>query len=475
MKKVIVADKEKFREENNKLNDLLINNKEVDGFTVMNQIRKVLATFEEKEIEDRADLVASINNGECNEVINKIVENELAKRAVATPKPVDTANDPEIAKKFANCILDAVINGKQGKVIDAMKLVVSNDVSGLRFPIEVETEIRRAWTRNERILALFNRTVRSQIPYTAQEDTDNDVLAHIQTNPNVEKLNQDLQLQYVELKHRYIYKKQRLTKDQIADMRNAGTEVASLAELYAEMTQQLINAVVRCALLTGASNDAGTFMTPIARITSDTFVTVGTMAGVTPTVLEVRTGADEVIADGRRKVALMHSKVKTALATLAPNTTGRTLMPEDELLAELGVDEIIPNNILGNAVIVMIEGAYSIGNFGTENYRWQELGYNNEYLMVEVRTCGDMIIPKGAFVLLPPQVSITIASGVVTVTAGTLADGVYRMLTNAMSENITLSSGSGSSTLPLPDGTYRVISDGSVNTDGSVNVTLMPE
>ena len=475
MKKVIVADKEKFREENNKLNDLLINNKEVDGFTAMNQIRKVLATFEEKEIEDREDFVASINKGECNEVINKIVENELAKRAVANAKPIDMANDPEIAKKFANCILDAVINGKQGKVIDAMKLVVSNDVSGLRFPTEVETEIRRAWTRSERILALFNRTVRAQIPYTAQEDTDNDVLAHIQANPNVEKLNQDLQLQYVELKHRYIYKKQRLTKDQIADMRNAGTEVASLAEFYAEMTQQLVNVVVRCALLTGASNDAGVFMTPIARTTSDTFVTVSTMAGVTPTVLEVRTSADDVIADGRRKVALMHTKVKTALATLAANTTGRTFMPEGELLAELGVDEIITNNILGNAVIIMVEGAYAIGNFGTENYRWQELGYNNEYLMVEVRTCGEMIVPRGAAVLLPPQISITIASGVVTVTTGTLADGDYRMMANAMSENITLASGSGSSTLPLPDGTYRVISDGSVNADGSVNVTLMPE
>lgn len=475
MKKVIVADKEKFREENNKLNDLLINNKDVDGFTAVNQIRKVLATFEEKEIEDREDFVASINNGECNEVINKIVENELAKRSVATPKPVDTANDPEIAKKFANCILDAVINGKQGKVIDAMKLVVSNDVSGLRFPTEIETEIKRAWTRSERILNLFNRTVRAQIPYTAQEDTDNDVLAHIQQSPDVEKLNQNLQLSYIELKHRYIYKKQRLTKEQIAEMRNAGTEVATLAELFGEMTQQLNNMIVRCALLTGAVKDGVVFMTPIARTTSDTFVNVSTMAGVTPTVLEVRLAADEVDTD-TRKVALMHTKVKTALATLAANTTGRTFMPEDELLAELGVDEIITNNILGNAVIILsAEDAYAIGRFGTENYRWQELGYNNEYLMVEALSCGSMIKPRGAAVVLPPQISLTIASGVVTVTTGTLADGDYRMQTNAMSENITLASGSGSSTLPLPDGTYRVISDGSVNADGSVNVTLMPE
>lgn len=199
------------------------------------------------------------------------------------------------------------------------------------------------------------------------------------------------------------------------------------------------------------------------------------MAGATPTVLEVRTAADEVITD-TRKVALMHSKVKTALATLAANTTGRTFMPEGELLAELGVDEIITNNILGNAVIILSsDDAYAIGRFGTENYRWQELGYNNEYLMVEALTCGAMIKPKGAAVVLPPQVSITIASGVVTVTTGSLADGDYRMLVNAMSENITLSSNAGTSTAPLPDGTYRVISDGSVNADNSVNVTLMPE
>lgn len=404
--------------------------------------------------------------------MKKVVIDSINERlsASATKNP----NDPELAKKFANNILDALINGKQGKVIDAMKLI-TNDISGLQFPTEVETEIRRAWTRSERILALFNRTVRAQIPYTAQEDTDNDVLAHIQQSPDVEKLNQNLQLQYIELKHRYIYKKQRLTKEQIAEMRNAGTEVATLAELYGEMTQQLANMIVRCALLTGAVKDGVVFMTPIARTTTDTFVTVSTMAGATPTVLEVRTAADEVITD-TRKVALMHSKVKTALATLAANTTGRTFMPESELLAELGVDEIITNNILGNAVIILsADDAYAIGRFGTENYRWQELGYNNEFLMVEALTCGAMIKPKGAAVILPPQVSVTIASGVVTVTTGSLADGDYRMLVNAMSENITLSSNAGTSTAPLPDGTYRVISDGSVNADNSVNVTLMPE
>ena len=117
-------------------------------------------------------------------------------------------------------------------------------------------------------------------------------------------------------------------------MRNAGTEVATLAELYGEMTQQLANMIARCALLTGAVKDGVVFMTPIARTTSDTFVNVSTMAGVTPTVLEVRLAADEVDTD-TRKVALMHTKVKTALATLAANTTGRTFMPEDELLVLL--------------------------------------------------------------------------------------------------------------------------------------------
>lgn len=417
---------------------------------------------------ESAEETESRMKDEMKKVVIDSINERLSVSATKNP------NDPELAKKFANNILDALINGKQGKVIDAMKLI-TNDVSGLQFPTEVETEIRRAWTRSERILALFNRTVRAQIPYTAQEDTDNDVLAHIQQSPDVEKLNQNLQLQYVELKHRYIYKKQRLTKEQIAEMRNAGTEVATLAELYGEMTQQLSNMIVRCALLTGAVKDGVVFMTPIARTTTDTFVTVSTMGGATPTVLEVRTAADEVITD-TRKVALMHSKVKTALATLAANTTGRTFMPEGELLAELGVDEIITNNILGNAVIILSsDDAYAIGRFGTENYRWQELGYNNEYLMVEALTCGAMIKPKGASVVLPPQVSITIASGVVTVTTGSLADGDYRMLVNAMSENITLSSNAGTSTAPLPDGTYRVISDGSVNADNSVNVTLMPE
>lgn len=402
--------------------------------------------------------------------MKKVVIDSINERLSAQASK--NANNPELAKKFANCILDAAMNGKKGKAVDAMKLI-TNDLSGLEFPKEVETEIRKAWTRSERILAIFNRTVRSQIPYTAQEDTDNDVLSHIQENPNVEKVEQHLELQYVNLVHRYFYKKQKLTRDQIADMRNAGTEVATIAEIYRELTQQVINGIVRSALITGASNDAGVFMHPIARTTSDTFVTVSTMAGATPTVTEVRTAADKVITDGR-KIALMSSAVKTALATLAANTTGLTFMPEDVLLGQLGVDEIITNNILQNCVIVLSEGdAYAIGNFGTESLRWSEYGYNAEFLMVEQRTCGEMIKPRGAAVILPPTITLTITSGVVAITVGSLADGNYRMVaSNSTAETIAISSGAGTST-SLPDGTYQVISDGSVNLDGSVNVTLM--
>ena len=258
-------------------------------------------------------------------------------------------------------------------------------------------------------------------------------------------------------------------------MRNAGTEVATIAEIYRELTQQVINGIVRSALITGASNDAGVFMHPIARTTSDTFVTVSTMAGATPTVTEVRTAADKVITDGR-KVALMSSAVKTALATLAANTTGLTFMTEDILLGQLGVDEIITNNILQNCVIVLSEGdSYAIGNFGTESLRWSEYGYNAEFLMVEQRTCGEAIKPKGLAVVLPPAITLTITSGVVAITVGSLADGNYRMVaSNSIAETIAISSGAGTST-SLPDGTYRVISDGSINADSSVNVTLMPE
>ena len=407
--------------------------------------------------------------------MKKVVIDSINDRLSA--QATKNASNPELAKKFANNILDAVIDGKQGKVVDAMKLI-TNDVSGLEFPKEIEIEIRKAWTRSERILAIFNRTVRASIPYTNQEDTDNDVLAHIQANPTIEKVEQNLKIQYVNLVHRYFYKKQKLTRDQIADMRNAGTEVATIAEIYRELTQQVINGIVRSALITGAANDAGVFMHSIARKTSDTFVTVSTMASTTPTVTEVRTAADDVITDSR-KIALMSSKVKTALATLAPNTTGRTFMPEEELLSELGVDEIITNNVMQNCVIILSEGdAYAIGNFGQESLRWSEYGYNAEFLMVEERTCGEMYKPRGASVILPPAITLTIAAGTpntVTVTVGSLADGDYRMVaSNSVAEKITLSSNAGTSSY-LPVGTYRVISDGSVNADSSVNVSLMTE
>lgn len=460
--KIYTADFAKMQEAKNALNKMR-RDENIKVNDILNTMEDMMNSFEETAIESDEQVVNrvldSMKNGEASEVINKAIENELAKREQAR-KVVDMKNDPEVAKKFANCVLDSIEAGNGIKMVDAMKQTFSNDIAALVFPIEVETAIRRAWEKSDRILNIFNRTQRAAIPYTPQAYTDNDVLARIQTNPSVEKTDQHLDINYISLSFDYMYKKQSIRRADLNRARQAGTEVALVAEIFAELTQQVINGIVASALITGASGLAGQFIDPIARTTSDLWVTVGTQAGVNPTVAEVRALADKVITDGN-KWLLCSSAVKTTLETLtAGHTTGLTYMPTDTLLAQCGCSGIITNETLGNAVIILAEGAYTIGDFEMETFRWERYSFNAEGLMAEMFTTGKMRDPKGASILLPQAISITLSFGTLTVSTGTLADGTYRFVWGGKSEDIAISSGAGTSTAPIPNGTYRVISNG---------------
>ena len=195
--KMLVADFTKLNDAKNALTKMR-RGEAVNANDLLNVIEDTLNSFEERAIESDEDVVNRVldqfKDGKAgNEVINKAIENELAKREQAR-KVVDMKNDPEVAKKFANCILNGIEKGGNLKLDAAIKQSFGNDIATLVFPQQVETAIRRAWERSERILNIFNRTQRDAIPYTEQDYTDNDVLARIQSNPLVEKTDQHLEV-----------------------------------------------------------------------------------------------------------------------------------------------------------------------------------------------------------------------------------------------------------------------------------------
>lgn len=472
--KMLVADFTKLNDAKNALTKMR-RGEAVNANDLLNVIEDTLNSFEERAIESDEDVVNRVldqfKDGKAgNEVINKAIENELAKREQAR-KVVDMKNDPEVAKKFADCILNGIEKGGNLKLDAAIKQSFGNDIATLVFPQQVETAIRRAWERSEKILNIFNRTQRDAIPYTAQAYTDNDVLARIQTNPTSEKTDQHLAISYITLAFDYMYKKQNLRRADLNKARRAGTEVALVAEIFAELTQQVINGIVSSALITGASGAAGQFIEPIARTTSDIWVAVSTQAGVNPTIAEVRTAADKVITDGNKYI-ICSSAMKTVLETLASNTTGLVYMPTETLLAQAGCQGIITNEIMGNAVIILAQNAYTIGDFEMETFRWERYSFNDECLMAEIYTTGKMRNVAGAAIVLPQAIAITISSGTLTVGTGSIANGTYRFVSGGVSEAIAISSGAGTATL-IADGTYRVVSNG-IGVDNVAVLSLIP-
>ena len=472
--KMLVADFTKLNDAKNALTKMR-RGEAVNANDLLNVIEDTLNSFEERAIESDEDVVNRVldqfKDGKAgNEVINKAIENELAKREQAR-KVVDMKNDPEVAKKFADCILNGIEKGGNLKLDAAIKQSFGNDIATLVFPQQVETAIRRAWERSERILNIFNRTQRDAIPYTEQDYTDNDVLARIQTNPLVEKTDQHLELKYIHLAYDFFYKKQPIRRVDLAKARRNGTEVTLVAELFAELTQQVINGIVTAALITGASTNAGQFIEPIARTTTDIFVNVSTQASVNPTIVEIRTAADKVITNGNKYI-ICSSAMKTVLETLASNTTGLAYMPTETLLAQAGCQGIITNEIMGNAIIILAQDAYTIGDFEMETFRWNRYSFNDECIMSEMLTTGKMRDVRGAAIVLPQAIVLTITSGTIAVGTGTIVDGTYRFISGGVSEDIAISSGAGSATR-IADGTYRVVSNG-IGVDNVARLSLIP-
>ena len=471
----LVVDFAKMQKVKDAIHDMQ-RNENVSPREVINAFEDALNSMQEVATESDEDIANRIldsfkdDKSASNEVIRKAVEDAMAKRDNAK-KVVDMKNDPEVAKKFADCILNGIEHGNGLKLENAMKSAFGNDISTLVFPTQVEVAIRRAWEKSDKVLAIFNRTQRESIPYTAQAYTDNDVLARIQSNPANEKTDQHLAISYITLAFDYMYKKQTLRRADLNKARRAGTEVALVAEIFAELTQQVVNGIVSSALITGASGAAGQFIEPIARTTSDIWANVSTQAGVNPTIAEVRTAADKVITDGNKYI-ICSSAMKTVLETLASNTTGLVYMPTETLLAQAGCQGIITNEIMGNAVIILAQDAYTIGDFEMETFRWDRYSFNDECLLAEMFTTGKMRQPAGAAIVLPQAIAITISSGTLTVGTGTIANGTYRFVSGGVSESIAISSGAGTATA-IADGTYRVVSNG-LGVDNVAVLSLIP-
>ena len=460
--KMLVADFTKLNDAKNALTKMR-RGEAVNANDLLNVIEDTLNSFEERAIESDEEVVNRVldqfKDGKAgNEVINKAIENELAKREQAR-KVVDLRSDPARVEKFAEFVIENIEKSQKFTLAQASRYAFGNEVSGIIFPQPVEVAIQRAWERSEYIFReIFAHSSLSYIPFTTQDWRDNDVRAHVHESPNVEKVEQNLEVDYLHFETEYLYKLQYLRRKQIELARQNGTLIQIVAEIIEEGTQQLINGHVYASLVTGATAGGTEFIKPIARMVSDDWVAVATMSGANPSIKEVRLQADKVIGDW--KVAIMSSATKSSLEELPANTTGMTYMSTEQMLAQIGCQEVRTFEGVANMVIILARGAYNVGPFNIDSVQFEKYEYNKEGYRIEKLSTGDMRFMRGAAVLLPQVIEISIATGTLTVTTGSITDGDYTFVTGNVSEVITISSGTGTAT-EITDGNYRVVSDGS--------------
>ena len=439
-------------------------NENVSPREVINAFEDALNSMQEVATESDEDIANRIldsfkdDKSASNEVIRKAVEDAMAKRDYAK-KVVDLRSDNAKVEKFAEFVIDNIEKSQKFTLAQASRYAFGNDVAGLIFPQPVEVAIQRAWERSEYIFReIFAHSNLTYIPFTTQDWRDNDVRAHIHENPNVEKVEQHLEVDYLHFETEYLYKLQYLRRKQIELAKSNGTLIQIVAEIIEEGMQQLINTHVYASLVTGATAGGTEFIKPIARTVSDDWVAVATMSGANPTIKEVRFQADKVIGDW--KVAIMSSATKSALEELPANTTGMTYMSTDQMLAQIGCQEVRTFEGVANMVIILARGAYNVGPFAIDTVQFEKYEYNKEGYRIEKLSTGDMRFMKGAAVLLPQIIEITISANTLTVTTGSIADGDYTFVTGNVSEVVSIATGSGS-VVDIADGDYRVVSDGS--------------
>ena len=150
--KMLVADFAKLKEAKDAISKMR-RGTEINATDLLNVFEDTINSFEERAVESDEDVINRVldqfKDGKAgNEVINKAIETELAKREQAR-KVVDMKNDPEVEKKFANCILNGIEKGGNLRLDAAIKQSFGNDIATLVFPQQVETAIRRAWERSE--------------------------------------------------------------------------------------------------------------------------------------------------------------------------------------------------------------------------------------------------------------------------------------------------------------------------------------
>lgn len=399
-----------------------------DSANLVSIKQRIINSFSEKGAEAAAAVRAAIDELENAEVeydvdefksaieeviaqygeVPAAVAESIAKRVQALQDSMVKA-DPKgkLTPAIRNQVSAAILNCGGREAVEAAfdAVMVKNDISGLTFSDVIDYAIVEKWGNANPIFSQFYRTMVNKWFYNTDElKTQKNILAHQWAKSSVnDKTLQTLSVEGRTITPAYIYKMQRVAREDLDQIERAGQSTNFLRWLVEELDRQIVNTIVMHVMIGDTTNDSGlrisSFESIGAKGSTDAFTTVQAPAGNAVTLKDVRTMCDAVYNPyGYKKVLAMNQATLTAITEFKYASGGDTMYrTKEEIAGMLGVDEIITLSYFDSTVaagkinaVCFIPQEYWYNELNALELTWPKNERNEIYYMKERNVGGKL-------------------------------------------------------------------------------------
>lgn len=330
------------------------------GQEAADAIRALIDELEGAEVEiDETMLAEKINEvlagAEPNSKTEEAIANAIAKRMTAIQNGIKKELDVKVKNQICAAVLRC--SGKEEVKNAVNAVLVKNDITGLTFEDAVDYTIVESWGDLNPLFKQLHKTLYTKFHYNEDELKTATILAkQWDKTKNAEKVIQELAAEGKRISTKYIYKRQRVSQEDLDDIELAGETTNFLRFINEELDRQIVNTIVMAILIGDTVNTAGkritTFESIGTKTTSDVFTTVVNPATAgSVTLTDCRNAADAIKnPNSKRVVAVLRRSVLTEVSSFTYGQGGTTdYRSRQEIADKMGVDEIIESDLLDEA------------------------------------------------------------------------------------------------------------------------------
>ena len=351
------------------------------------------------DLKNRIEEISARFDKQDEEVANQIAKAKQDMLRQVGSQPADVKN--KVSVKVANEVAHALLTAKSKKdAIEQIKAIaVKNDLSGLSYEKLVDYSLQIKQDESDEIFDALYKTNRTKWFYAEIDGTQAAEIAK-QWNgiaENVtEKTIQELAVEGKEIDTKYVYKRQRISNEDLDEAAEVGQEGALVNDVRAELRKSVKALAVKSILVGDTVNGNGSKVT--------VFETIGTKAAsdVFTTIVNPATANTVTIADVRRAAAAVKTgkkwlfiteDLKLALAQHVFATGGTPMFyTDEELAAQLGVSRIFTKDYIGDVTglhaVIFDPDEYWVKEKKTIDVAWPVYENNTYNYLYEINMGG---------------------------------------------------------------------------------------